>query len=90
MRGDVNNTAITLAGDSFATRPNTTRCCRLRRPCRSRPSTVPGISIDLPRVKELLAHPIVVDGRNMFDPQIMRAHGFVYYGTGRSPLAEVG
>lgn len=47
-------------------------------------------SIDLPRVKELLAHPIVVDGRNLFDPHIMRAHGFVYYGTGRAPLSEVG
>jgi UDPglucose 6-dehydrogenase len=47
-------------------------------------------SIDLPRARELLAHPIVVDGRNMFDPQVMRAHGFVYYGTGRAHLSEVG
>jgi UDPglucose 6-dehydrogenase len=47
-------------------------------------------SIDLRRVKELLAHPIVVDGRNLFDPHTMRAHGFVYYGTGRAPLSEVG
>lgn len=41
-------------------------------------------SLDLDRTKELLAHPIVVDGRNLFDPAEMRARGFVYYGTGRA------
>jgi UDPglucose 6-dehydrogenase len=41
-------------------------------------------SLDLRRAKELLAHPIVVDGRNIFDPAEMRAKGFVYYGTGRA------
>jgi UDPglucose 6-dehydrogenase len=46
-------------------------------------------SMDLERAKELLVHPIVVDGRNLFDPHVMRAHGFVYYGTGRAPLVEV-
>jgi UDPglucose 6-dehydrogenase len=46
-------------------------------------------SLDLPRAKELLAHPIVVDGRNMFDPAVMRANGFVYYGTGRAAHVEV-
>jgi UDPglucose 6-dehydrogenase len=46
-------------------------------------------SLDLSRAKELLAHPIVVDGRNMFDPAVMRGHGFVYYGTGRAAHVEV-
>jgi UDPglucose 6-dehydrogenase len=41
-------------------------------------------SLDLNRTKELLAHPIVVDGRNLFDPAEMRERGFVYYGTGRA------
>ena len=41
-------------------------------------------SLDLDRAKELLAHPIVVDGRNLFDPAEMKAKGFVYYGTGRA------
>jgi len=41
-------------------------------------------SLDLTRAKELLKHPIVVDGRNLFDPKVMRARGFVYYGTGRA------
>ena len=41
-------------------------------------------SLDLDRTKELLAHPIVVDARNLFDPAEMRRRGFVYYGTGRA------
>jgi len=41
-------------------------------------------SLDLDRVKELLAQPIVVDGRNLFDPDEMRARGFVYHGMGRA------
>lgn len=30
-----------------------------------------------------MRHPVIVDGRNVFDPQIMAAHGFRYYGIGR-------
>jgi len=41
-------------------------------------------SLDLRRARGLLAHPIVVDGRNVFDPDKMKAEGFVYYGTGRA------
>jgi len=41
-------------------------------------------SLDLRRAKALLAHPIVVDGRNLFDPTTMKEEGFVYYGTGRA------
>ena len=40
--------------------------------------------LDLHRVKELLAHPIIVDGRNLFEPTKMKEEGFVYYGTGRA------
>lgn len=40
--------------------------------------------LELERAKELLAHPIVVDARNLFDPAEMRARGFVYYGMGRA------
>jgi UDPglucose 6-dehydrogenase len=40
--------------------------------------------LDLERAKGLLAHPIVVDARNLFDPAEMRAKGFVYYGMGRA------
>lgn len=41
-------------------------------------------SLDLDRVKGLLAQPIVVDGRNLFDPVEMRDRGFTYVGTGRA------
>lgn len=30
-----------------------------------------------------LRQPVVVDGRNIFDPRIMQAQGFAYYGIGR-------
>ena len=42
--------------------------------------------LDLERVKKEMAYPVVVDGRNLFDPVAMRAAGFVYYPTGRQPV----
>lgn len=39
---------------------------------------------DMSRVKELLAYPIVVDGRNLFDGDELNKLGFTYYPTGRS------
>ena len=41
-------------------------------------------TLDLDKAKELLAYPIMVDGRNLFDPVEMMAKGFTYLGTGRS------
>src|SRR6266508_943415 len=43
-------------------------------------------SLDLGRLKDTMAHPLVVDGRNVFDPEAMRRHGFTYYPTGRPPV----
>lgn len=40
--------------------------------------------LDLKRVKRLLKRPIIVDGRNMFDPVNMRRSGFQYSSIGRS------
>ena len=47
-------------------------------------------TIDLSRVRELLRYPIVIDGRNLFDPETMREHGFKYLSVGRPdvPLRE--
>jgi UDPglucose 6-dehydrogenase len=42
--------------------------------------------LDLARVKDEMAYPVVVDGRNVFDPEDMREAGFVYYPTGRQPV----
>ena len=35
------------------------------------------------RVKSLMSHPVIVDGRNLFDPDQMRKAGFRYYSVGR-------
>ena len=39
--------------------------------------------LSLPRLKDLMRQPIVVDGRNVYDPEEMKALGFVYRGMGR-------
>jgi len=38
---------------------------------------------DWERVKELLAAPVVFDGRNLYDPELLQKEEFVYYGIGR-------
>jgi UDPglucose 6-dehydrogenase len=43
-------------------------------------------NLDLPRVKSLMANPLVVDGRNLFDSDEMKAAGFYHYPTGRPPV----
>ncbi|MGH2764835.1 MAG: UDP-glucose dehydrogenase family protein [Actinomycetota bacterium] len=42
--------------------------------------------LDLGRAREAMALPIVVDGRNVFEPADMAAHGFTYLPTGRPPV----
>jgi UDPglucose 6-dehydrogenase len=39
--------------------------------------------LSLPRLKEAMRQPIIVDGRNIYDPDQMKALGFVYRGMGR-------
>lgn len=39
--------------------------------------------LDLLKIKELLIHPIIIDGRNIYDPAYVRGLGFTYYGIGR-------
>jgi UDPglucose 6-dehydrogenase len=43
--------------------------------------------LDLARIRELMVYPIVVDGRNLYEPEQMRAAGFSYYPTGRPSIA---
>ena len=40
--------------------------------------------LDLNRVKRLMRRPVIVDGRNIYDPSAMRQLGFVYRGIGRN------
>lgn len=39
--------------------------------------------LDLQRARKVLSHPILFDGRNLFDPQEMEALGFIYKSVGR-------
>jgi UDPglucose 6-dehydrogenase len=40
---------------------------------------------DFDRMKSLMKHPVVFDGRNIYDPKVMKEKGFTYYGIGRPP-----
>jgi UDPglucose 6-dehydrogenase len=39
--------------------------------------------LDLKRLRTELKYPIVIDGRNLYDPDVMASHGFTYYSVGR-------
>jgi len=39
--------------------------------------------LDLRRIKELMKQPVIVDGRNMYSPDLMHTMGFHYRGVGR-------
>jgi UDPglucose 6-dehydrogenase len=43
-------------------------------------------NLDLARLKELLSYPIVLDGRNLYNPADMANAGLNYYSIGRAPL----
>ena len=38
---------------------------------------------DFDRIKNMLKHPIIFDGRNLYDPKLLREAGFEYSGIGR-------
>jgi UDPglucose 6-dehydrogenase len=42
-------------------------------------------ALDLERLKRELAHPVVVDLRNVYRPEDMAIHGFIYESVGRPP-----
>ena len=39
--------------------------------------------LDLARMKRLMKRPVIIDGRNIYDPEEMKAMGIVYRGVGR-------
>jgi len=41
-------------------------------------------NLDLERLRRELRYPIVIDGRNLYDPEVMAAQGFTYYSVGRA------
>jgi UDPglucose 6-dehydrogenase len=44
-----------------------------------------------PEVRDAMARPLIIDGRNLLDPEEVRAAGFAYEGIGRptSPFASL-
>jgi UDPglucose 6-dehydrogenase len=40
-------------------------------------------AIDYDAVKQKLANPVIVDGRNLYDPAIVKSYGISYYAIGR-------
>jgi len=41
-------------------------------------------SPDCQQLGDIMRQPLVIDGRNVFDKDVMRANGFIYLGVGRS------
>jgi UDPglucose 6-dehydrogenase len=44
-------------------------------------------SLDLLRLRAELKYPIIIDGRNLYDPSVMAAKGFTYYSVGRPTIS---
>ncbi|SEI74932.1 UDPglucose 6-dehydrogenase [Allopseudospirillum japonicum] len=38
---------------------------------------------DFPQMRELMRHPLILDGRNIYDPEYVKHLGFIYFGVGR-------
>jgi len=43
-------------------------------------------NLDLRRLNQELKYPIVIDGRNLYDPEVMAANGFTYKSVGRADV----
>jgi len=41
---------------------------------------------DFDAIRKLMRAPVIFDGRNMYRPETMAEHGFVYYSVGRKPV----
>jgi UDPglucose 6-dehydrogenase len=38
---------------------------------------------DFSKMKKLMKQPVILDGRNIYDPKEMKDKGFIYYSIGR-------
>jgi UDPglucose 6-dehydrogenase len=39
--------------------------------------------IDFTKIRKVMRQPIILDGRNIWDPELLRSLGFTYFGIGR-------
>jgi UDPglucose 6-dehydrogenase len=39
--------------------------------------------LDMGRLKRVMRKPVIIDGRNIYEPETMKTHGFTYRGVGR-------
>jgi UDPglucose 6-dehydrogenase len=44
--------------------------------------------LDFSKVKKLMKRPLIIDGRNMYEPERMEKLGFTYVGIGRGKGAS--
>jgi UDPglucose 6-dehydrogenase len=42
--------------------------------------------LDFERIRSLMRNPVILDGRNLWDGESLRAMGFIYFGVGRGNL----
>ena len=45
-------------------------------------------SPDFPRLKQAMREALIIDGRNLYDPQRVQQEGFAYYTRGRNCLSQ--
>lgn len=46
--------------------------------------------LDFDRIFQSMSQPIIIDGRNLWNPEVLRAKGFTYYGIGRATQTSNG
>lgn len=44
---------------------------------------------DFDEIKAALSHPVIVDGRNQYDPELVEGYGLAYYGIGRGRSVRI-
>ena len=47
-------------------------------------------NLNFERLSSLMARPLILDGRNLYDPERLRRLGFEYHSVGRASAATVG
>ena len=46
-------------------------------------------SPDFDTIRDRLAHPVIFDGRNIYDPALVKSFGLKYFGVGRGETLAV-